>query len=143
MSQFLDALLRLWVEPPDQRADAEADFRSMYAEPVLVNGAPLLVADLVARAHALHQSLTGLQIEIVHHIEVPGQVAVAFILRGRHDRPWRTPLGDVPATGQTVELRVMDVLTVVDGKVADVWVISDDLAVLRELRAVALIRPSA
>jgi hypothetical protein len=40
----LEALLRLWTDPLPEDDSAEDAFRAMYADPVTVNGATLLVA---------------------------------------------------------------------------------------------------
>ena len=138
MTPFLERLLDLWQEPLDRRADPAADFAQLYADPVTVNGTPLTVADLVARARATQSALADLRAEVVHDVEIPGQVVVAFKMHGRHVGPYVTPLGTVAPTGRTVEIRVTDILTIADGLITDIWVISDDLGLLRQLDAVQL-----
>jgi hypothetical protein len=53
MAPLVDRLLRLWREPIGGQVAAEAAFRTLYADPVPVNGVPLTAADLVARARSL------------------------------------------------------------------------------------------
>jgi hypothetical protein len=50
VSALLDRLLPLWTQPVDSRDDAEAAFREVYADPVVVNGAEMSVTDLVCWA---------------------------------------------------------------------------------------------
>ncbi len=138
MTPFLEHLLDLWQKPLAERADPVADFGTMYADPVTVNGAPLTLADLVARAGALQAALTDLTADVVHELEIPGQVVVAFTMRGRHVGPLASPLGTVAPTGRTVAIRTTDILTLDDGKITDIWVISDDLGLLQQLDAVRL-----
>jgi hypothetical protein len=138
MTPFLEQLLDLWQKPLAERADAVADFGAMYADPVTVNGVPLSLADLVAGAGALQGALADLTADVVHELEIPGQVVVGFILRGRQVGPLATPLGTVPPTGRTVAIRTTDILTMERGRIIDIWVMSDDLGVLQQLDAVRL-----
>jgi predicted ester cyclase len=138
MTPFLDRLLQLWREPLDGRPDPVAEFRALYTDPVPVNGTPMSAAELVTRARALQAALADVETEVVHEIAGPDRVVVAFVMRGRHVGPLSTPLGPVPPTGRTVEMRVTDILTLTDGRISDVWVISDDLGLLMRLDAVAL-----
>jgi predicted ester cyclase len=138
MSPLLDRLLALWSEPLDARPDPEADFRAVYTDPVPVNGTPLSTTALVARARALQRAFADLDIELVHRIETPTQLVIGFRMRGRHVGPLETPLGTVPPTGRTVTQQVTDILTIAEGRVADIWVIADELGLLRQLEAVRL-----
>jgi ketosteroid isomerase-like protein len=49
-----------------------------------------------------------------------------------------TPLGTAAPTGRTVAVRTIDVLTVVDGRIAAACVVGDELGTLRALDAVTL-----
>jgi predicted ester cyclase len=138
----LDRLMQLWSEPLPDRAMAEAAFRSAYADPVLINGTPMGVAQLVERARALQQAYADLSHEILDVVEGDGALAVVFHLRGRHVGTLVTPLGAVPPTGRTVEIRVIDVLTITDGLVSSVRVVPDDLGLLMQLGAVGLVQPA-
>jgi hypothetical protein len=141
MTPFLEQLLDLWQKPLAERADPVAAFGAMYADPVTVNGASLTLADLVARAAAVQGALADLTADVVHELEIPGQVVVGFIMRGRHVGPLTTPLGTVPPTGRTVAIRTTDILTLENDKITDIWVMADDLGVLQQLDAVRLTPP--
>jgi hypothetical protein len=134
MASFLNRLLGLWLDP---EAD-EAAFRDMYADPVQVNGAPIPVADLVGRARALQGAYSDIEFEVVDQLETADRVVVGFRMRGRHTGPLATPLGTIAPTGRPVETRVTDILTLTDGLVTDIWVVSDDLSMLMQLDAVTL-----
>jgi hypothetical protein len=49
MIGLLDRLLPLWTLPVDSRDDAVAAFGTVYADPVVVNGTEMPIADLVGR----------------------------------------------------------------------------------------------
>jgi predicted ester cyclase len=141
MTFAVDRLMRRWDEPPPDRVAAEAAFHRMYADPVSVNGAPLTVSELVDMALSLSAIYEGAQREILDVVEGDGRVAVAFRLRGRQVGPLSTPLGTVAPTGRIVEMRVIDILTISDGVISSVWVVFDDLGLLRQLEAVVLVQP--
>jgi hypothetical protein len=85
------------------------------------------LADLVARARALHTAFDDHVIEIVDRVEAPGKLAIAFRHTARHAGAWETPLGRIEPTGATVTGLGIDVLTLADGKVAAIWVLADEL----------------
>ena len=138
MAFDVDRLLRLWSELPADDAAAAAAFRELYTDPVTVNGAPVGAAGLVARARALQAALDPVEREVVDVVEGGGKVAVAFRLRGRHAGPLSTSAGPVPATGGVVELRVIDVLTLTDGRISEIWMVADELGALVGIGAVRL-----
>jgi hypothetical protein len=141
VSDFLDDLLRLWVEPIGDPAASEttADaFRSVYADPVTVNGVPMPVPALVERARALQRAYEGLRAELLDRVETQDRLVVAFVMHGRHTGPLVTPLGTLPPTGREMAARTIDVLQLADGRVHGIWVVSDELGVLTQLDAVRL-----
>ena len=138
MTALAERLLALWQQPVDGRADPEAAFRELYADPVSINGVETPVSALVDRARALQQAFADLTIEVVDHVETPTRVVFAFYLRARHAGPLATPLGNVEPTGRSVEIRTIDVLTVANGLVTALWVVADDLGMLTQLDSVGL-----
>ncbi|WP_369255009.1 ester cyclase [Geodermatophilus amargosae] len=139
MAFDVDRLLRLWTEPLPGGTAAEAAFRAVYTDPVTVNGAALTAADLVERARALQRTFEEVERQVVSVVEDGARVAVAFRMGGRHVGPLSTAAGLLPPTGRHVELRVVDVLTVTDGRISDVWMVADELGALAVLGAVALV----
>jgi len=134
----LDRLLPLWTQPVDSRDNAEAAFRAVYADPVVVNGIEMPVADMVGRARALQRAFDGLGMDILDAVETPDRVVIAFLMRGRHVGPFISPLGTVAPTHRDIEVRVIDILAVTAGVVSAIWVVSDDLGLLRQLDAAKL-----
>ena len=141
MAFDVERLLRLWTElPPDDEAAAAA-FRELYTDPVLVNGAPVETADLVARARALGAAFDGLERTVLDVVDDGAKTAVAFRLRGWHVGELGTAAGPVPATGQLMEIRVIDVLTFTDGRISSIWMVADELGALAVAGAVRLSSP--
>ena len=126
----LDALLGLWEIPPSERDDPVGDFAALYADPVLINGVPTPVVDLVARATALHRAFRDPATELLDVVREGSKIAFAFRRTATHVGAWPTPLGEVAPTGERLTLMGMDILTVESGRVTAIWVLADDLAVL-------------
>ena len=70
--------------------------------------------------------------------ETPDRIVIAFLMRGRHVGPFISPLGTVAPTQRDIEVRAIDILTVTAGVVSAIWVVSDDLGLLRQLDAAKL-----
>src|SRR4051794_40538842 len=139
MAFDVDRLLRLWTDPlPDDDADAAAAFRELYTDPVSVNGASLTAADLVARARALQAVFEAPEREVLEVVEGDGQVAVAFGMGGRQVGTLSTAAGPLAATGQHLQLRVIDVLTLTGGRVSAITMVADELGALASVGAVRL-----
>ena len=140
MDDLVERLMALWIAPPADDAAALAAFRALYTDPVTVNGTPVTAAALCDRARTLHRAYSDLRHEVLDVVTAPGKLAVAFLLRGTHTGPLPTALGPVAPTGRAVAVRTIDVLTVVEGRVAEVCVVGDELGALVGLGAVRLTR---
>jgi predicted ester cyclase len=138
MIALLERLLPLWTEPVDGRDDPEAAFGEVYADPVAVNGIEMNLTELAARARSLQQAFDQLGMEILDRVETPERVVVAFVMRGRHVGPYVSALGTVAPTGRDIAVRTIDVLTVSGGIITAIWVVADDLGLLRQLDAARL-----
>lgn len=90
---------------------------------------------LVDRAAGTHAALERTGVTVLDVVESPGKVVVAFEMVARHVGTWPSALGDVPATGATLAVRTIDILTVVDGLVSAIWVVSDEVSLLHQLGA--------
>jgi ketosteroid isomerase-like protein len=138
MSYDVGALLDLWTSPPADDAAAAAAFRRLYTDPVRVNGTALTAQDLVARARRLRATFEDPVREVLDVVQDGDKVAVAFRLTGRHVGPLGSQLGPVAATGGVLTLRVIDILTLQDGRIASIEMVADELGALRGVDAVAL-----
>jgi hypothetical protein len=134
----VDRALALWTSDPDAKDDPLAAFRTVYADPVLVNGVSTPVQDLVDRARTLHGAFTGLGHEMLHRVDGPGHSAFAFRISGEHTGTLVTPLGDLPPTNRRLTIAGMDIFTIVDDRVTAIWVLSDYLGLLIDAGAVAM-----
>ena len=105
---------------------------------MIVNGVEISIPDMVVRARRLNAAFEALTAEILQVVGGgDGSLAVAFVMRGRHTGPYAGPFGIVEPTGIDVDIRTIDILTLTDGKVSKIWVIADDLGLLRQLGAVS------
>lgn len=138
MIALLERLVPLWTQPVDARDAPEAAFREVYADPVAVNGVEMTVTELAGRASSLQQAFDRLDMHILDTVETPDRVVIAFLMRGRHVGPFISPLGTVAPTQRDIEVRTIDVLTVTAGVISAIWVVSDDLGLLRQLDAAKL-----
>lgn len=138
MTALVERLLPLWTQPVHARDDAHAAFAEVYADPVAVNGVAMTITELVDRARSLQQAFDRLGMDIIDTVETPGRIVIAFIMRGRHVGPFLSPMGTVAPTHRDIEVRTIDVLTIANGLISAIWVVSDDLALLRQLGAVTL-----
>jgi ketosteroid isomerase-like protein len=143
MAFDVERLLRLWTDPlPADDAAAADAVRELYTDPVTVNGTLLTAADLAARARTLQAALEHPEREVLSVVEQGDRVAVAFRLRGRQVGTLGTAAGPLPPTGEVLELRVVDVLTLRGGRIAGIWMAADELGALAAVGAVRLAVPA-
>lgn len=136
-----DQLMGLWATPPADDAATLTLIRSLYTDPVVVNGATFTATDLLTKVRSMQESFRDLRHEIIERVDAPGRLVVAFRLSGVHAGPLATPLGTIAATGRRFEVRVIDVLTLTDGRISAVTMVADELSQLRMLGALALTLP--
>ncbi len=110
----IDRLVQLWNGPlpPDDEA-ALADFRAVYTDPVTLDGAAVAVSELVAMARVMqrsHENAERTVVDVTEGQDADGRrkVAFAFLLTARVD-------------GRPMEMRVVDLLTITDGRISAVW----------------------
>jgi steroid delta-isomerase-like uncharacterized protein len=116
-----------------------------------LDGALELAADDVeVRLVALGQTLTGhegfrtfmdrfasassdMKKAVTNQVASEDQVVSEFTLRGTHDGPLQTPTGEIPPTGRSIELQVVEVVGIRDGKIASIANYSDTGTLTRQL----------
>jgi predicted ester cyclase len=131
-------LFTLWDDVPGAEDAAQAAFRELYTDPVRINGVDMAVAELVRRARSMSAALADRTTEILSVVTDGDRTAVAFRLHGRHVGAMDTPLGPVTGTGDPVSMQVIDVLTLRDGRIAEIWMVADMLGLLARIGAVHL-----
>jgi len=138
MAFDVEKLLRLWTNPLPDGPAAEDAFRTLYTDPVVVNGGSLTAADMVARARALQQVFEAPEREVLDVAEGGNKVAVAFRLTGTQIGPFGTSAGVLQPTGQKLSIRVIDILTITDGRISEIVMVADELAALVAIDAARL-----
>jgi hypothetical protein len=132
-------LTRLWTEPFGSEAEALLAFGETYADPVRINGIDVGLSELVVRARMLQRAFSDLQIEPLEQIESGDRFVLAFLQRGRHTGRLETPLGSIEPTTRTFEIRVIDVITISDGRITVIEVVPDNFSLMMQLGAVRLV----
>jgi ketosteroid isomerase-like protein len=97
------------------------------------------VAALVERARAAQRAFADLRMELFEEIEAPGRVVLVFWQRGHHVGPLEMPLGEISLTGRKVEVRVIDVLSITDGRISGIQVVPDNVGLAMQLGAGRLV----
>jgi hypothetical protein len=133
----VEDLMRLWTEP-FAAEEALTAFREVYSDPVSINDADVSVADLVERARALQRAFADLRIELIERVEAPGRIVVVFWQPGRHVGPLETPLGRIKPTGREVQMRVIDVLSITEGRISAIQIVPDNLGLMMQLDTLQL-----
>ena len=131
-------LLRVWDDLPDADDEARAAFLTLYTDPVRINGAEASIDDLVRRARMMRAALRDRSTEVLSVVSAEDRVAVAFRMHGVLAGPLDTPLGPVPGSGETITMQVIDVLTLTEGRIGEIWMVADQLGLLARLGAVTL-----
>jgi ketosteroid isomerase-like protein len=86
----------------------------------------------------LKQAFSDLQNEPIEQIETGDRFVLVFLQRGRHAGPFTTRLGSVEPSGRAFEIRVIDVLTISDGRITAIEVVPDNLSLMMQIGAVRL-----
>ena len=134
MSEANKAVIRRLVEEAEEKgnlavldeivADDFVDHTPLPGLPPTIDGVKALFA-------GLQEGFSNLRIEIAEQLADGDKVATRKRFRGTHSGPF---LG-IPASGKALDLEVIDILTVRDGKIRDHRVVLDQLTLLRQLGA--------
>jgi hypothetical protein len=137
MNPIIHRAMPLWAEPvPADDDEARAAFAAVYTDPVIVNGHPAPVGELVRRARMLQGALSDIRQELLAEVDTGDRCAFAFRLSGRHTGPLDTPCGPVPASGRQLTVAGMDTFLLRDDRIAAVWAVADFLGALAAAGAV-------
>jgi steroid delta-isomerase-like uncharacterized protein len=71
--------------------------------------------------------------EILDVVEAGDKIAVELAVKGTHTGTFRTPQGDIPATGRAVVWESVDMITLRDGKIVSWHTYFDQMAFLAQL----------
>lgn len=132
----VDRLLRLWTDPPLDDEAVESAFRDLYNDPVSINGEPVGIPELIASARRRQQAFEWPDVRALSVVESARQVAVVYRLRGRQVGDFDTVAGPLPRTGRVLQIRMIDVLTLADGRIREVWSVANELGALSAVDAV-------
>jgi steroid delta-isomerase-like uncharacterized protein len=122
----------------------------LWNERDLEGALDLATDDVEIRLVAMGQTLTGrdgfrrfmerfatassdMKKEVTNQVASREQVVSEFTLKGTHDGPLRTQVGEIASTGRAIELEVVEVIGIRDGKVARISNYSDNATLMRQL----------
>jgi SnoaL-like polyketide cyclase len=123
-------LFALWDQLPADDDGARTAFRELYTDPVRINGVDVPIEQLVRRARMMSAALAGRTTQMLSQMTTGDRTAVAFRMHGRHVGPMDTPLGPVDGNGQAVSMQIIDLLTVREGRISEIWMAADLLGML-------------
>ena len=129
-------LLGLWDQVPADDDEARRAFGRLYTDPVRINGVDVPVERLVRRARMMSAALVDRSTEVLSVAGATDRTTVTFRMHGRHVGPMDTPLGPVTGDGHAVSMQVIDLLTVRDGRISEIWMVADLLGMLAGTGAV-------
>jgi len=138
MDDLLERALDLWQAPVPEGDAGVARFRTVYTDPVAVNGSLTDLVVLVERARMLQRCFDTVGREVDASFAADGRCAFSFRLYGRQVGPLATPLGELAPTGRRLEAHGMDIFEIVDGRVCSIWAVLDWLDLLTQAGAVAM-----
>ena len=138
MDDGMERALDLWQAPVPEGDAGVARFRTVYTDPVTVNGSPTDLVVLVERARMLQRCFDTVGHEVDAWFATDGRCAFSFRLFGRQVGPLATPLGEVAPTGRRLDAHGMDIFEIADGRVRGIWAILDWLDLLTQAGAVAV-----
>jgi len=138
MDDVMERALDLWQAPVPEGDAGVARFRTVYTDPVTVNGSPTDLVVLVERARMLQRCFDTVGHEVDAWFATDGRCAFSFRLFGRQVGPLATPLGEVAPTGRRLDAHGMDIFEIADGRVRGIWAILDWLDLLTQAGAVAV-----
>jgi steroid delta-isomerase-like uncharacterized protein len=90
-------------------------------------------AALIEMLSAFYEGFPDVRHEIVDCVEAGDKIAVELTISQTHTGTFRTPMGNIPATGRTVVIESVDVVNVKDGKIASWHTYFDQMAFLAQL----------
>jgi predicted ester cyclase len=138
MSVDFEQLTGLWTRPLPEGSAALEAFSRLYAKRVKVNGTEIPLEALVERARGMHSVFAEMSSTLLSKVDTPTHTAIVFRMRGKHVGPLPTPMGVLPPTGKVTERQVIDLLTVKEGRIVEVWMCSDELGALAGIGALQL-----
>lgn len=116
--------------------DPEARIATMTPDTVLVVPGGITLSgpeQVIGFLKAFWEALPDAKVTSTHHVASGNTIALEGTLTGTHTGTFRAPQGDVPATGNRIELRTAAFKRIRDGKVASEHLYFDQLDFLQQV----------
>jgi steroid delta-isomerase-like uncharacterized protein len=139
MAEVLEAVMRYDQAFNAQDAEARAANQTPDIEVVLPGGMTLRgTQEVAAVVRSFWEALPDCTITAENEVTAEDTVVTEGVLSGTHTGVFRTPQGEIPASGNSLKLRYVSVKQVRDGKVAHENLYFDQLEFLQQLGALPL-----
>jgi steroid delta-isomerase-like uncharacterized protein len=129
--QNKDLIRNFYKEWNNRNTDKILEFHTpdaRYHHPS-VGSDPILFEQAIEQMKMLWDAFPDITIDVEELFAEESKVAVRFIGRGTHTKDF----GGIPATGVMTEASAMEIFHIKDGKIEDVWEISDRLGLMQQL----------
>lgn len=116
--------------------DPEARIAAMTPDTELVVPGGIILSgpeQVIGFLQVFWEALPDAHIAAANHVAAGDSIALEGTLTGTHTGTFRAPQGDVPATGNRIELRAAAFKRIRDGKVASEHLYFDQLDFLQQL----------
>jgi predicted ester cyclase len=118
-----------------QTGASERAFSELLAPDILDHSRPLGVAPGAAGVHqqfdGFRAAFDGFRAEILDQVAAGDKVVTRKVFRGTHTGPFQ----GIEPTGAEVEIHVIDIVRVEDGRIVEHWGLVDRLGLLAQLGA--------
>lgn len=85
----------------------------------------------------LQDTFSGMKVEVTNQLASDEAVVCELRVTGKQTGPLKTPDGEIPPTGNRVEMRVVDIFRIRNGKIAGLHAYFDTGAIIQQLQKAA------
>jgi steroid delta-isomerase-like uncharacterized protein len=128
--ELVRGYLQAWAEGDIDRLEQMLAANSVTHD--LVSGDRYDVGFEKNACRVWHASFSDVQVSIEQLIAEEDKVSVYWLLTSTHDREFM----GIAATGKRVKVPGMEINRIVDGKIAEIWRLSDTMSLMEQLGAV-------
>ena len=126
VEQYFKAVNAADLEAVRALLTPDADF----AAPGPVTGGPDMVVGWMG---PFLDAFPGIDHHIDRLVESGDDVATEITVRGTHQKPMRSPQGEIPPTGKSIELKALNMMRMREGRIASLHIYFDQMDFMGQL----------